>query len=282
MESNIMQDPQPMIQEARHQIYKQIEIIKKYEPYGLSIEGGQAIQMLREDLSKHLDKLSESQKTREGMTSWKLTLESVILRQFTTKVGGGGQGEISLEKDKLMIETVNKAIKSCLVYAQAILNYRDKQETFTKLITNALQNIFDSLGALRRYVNGISFETYKYSRSDEEQGKLFSVKRNIEEATRLFDSMWKMKTTIEILERLDYYLNPLMENYLNIAGETMDTLGNPEELNFIRSHLNSIKENIALVRSKTTNKKSHMLDLGLCMSNLPNQYFVQTTRRRHT
>ncbi len=149
-------------------------------------------------------------------------------------------------------------------------------------IRQALKNISDSLRALNIYTNGIPFDIYKHNRPREDQKKLYSVKMNIVEATRLFGSDWTFKTTTEILETLGRYLPPQMEIYLDIAGKTMDMLGNPEDLKFIRDHLDSIKENMAIVRSKTTNKEPHTMDLSLCMSNLPNQYFVQATRQRHT
>jgi len=118
MESNIM-DPQPLIDEARHQIYKRFNIIQEHKPWGLSVEGRHALEMLREALSEHLKKLPVSSKTVKGMTSWKSTLEDVIFKQFTKEMPGA---------ENFMIEAVNKAIKSCLVFAKAIQIYRSKQE----------------------------------------------------------------------------------------------------------------------------------------------------------
>jgi late competence protein required for DNA uptake (superfamily II DNA/RNA helicase) len=108
-----------MIDEAQNQIYQKYKIIKEYAPHGLSVECRQAIQMLRNNLSKHLTNLMKSSWTREGMTSWKSTLEDVIFKQFTKEMPG---------VENFMIEAVNKAIKSCLVFANAIQIYRSKQE----------------------------------------------------------------------------------------------------------------------------------------------------------
>jgi hypothetical protein len=305
MESNIMEDPQPMINEARDQIYKKFEIIKEYAPHGLSVASRQALETLREALSKHEDNLMKSSWTREGMTSWKTTLETVILR-FTTEVGGGGQGEFSLRADNDMIEAVNKEIKSCLVYAQAILLYREKQER-ARLIDNYCKQIEGFFNEILSYNTlGVSYEALDKLREAvknrlkdlQESSKtvpdMYIWKKNLQEALTQFPPVQYDARSMcpygggrpELVETPENVMldavHTLIKKCLE-AAESIKGLRQKEDLARIKSrHEAEMERQKYYYKAKTT-----LFDMvhggdALCVSNLPNQYFVQTTRRRHT
>jgi len=107
-----------------------------------------------------------------------------------------------------------------------------------------------------------------------QQQTLDQVKSDISNADKLFPSG---RLTTTILENLNEYLPELIDKYINDARiwfesdfptNILNVLDEPI-LAIIQSHLDSLKKNMAIVRSKTMS-----LD-----SNLPNQYFVQTTRQ---
>lgn len=288
-----------MIDEARDQIDKQIEIIEKYTLHGLSNEGSQAIQILREGLSKHKDNLMKSSWTREGMTSWKTTLETVFSR-FTTEVGGGA------DADEHMIDTVNKAIKSCLVYAQAILLYREKQER-ARLIDNYCKKIEGFFNEILSYNTwGVNYEALDKLREAvknrlkdlQESSKtvpdMYIWKKNLQEALTQFPPVQYDARSMcpygggrpELVETPENVMldavHTLIEKCLE-AAESIKDLRQKEDLARIKSrHEAEMERQKYYYKAKTT-----LFDMvhggdALCVSNLPNQYFVQTTRRRHT
>ena len=140
----------------------------------------------------------------------------------------------------------------------------------------ALQNINSSLTQLDILFNDFRYDVDRVRRKMNklQQQTLDQVKSDISNADRLFPSAM-LKTTI--LENLNKYLPELIDKYINNARiwfesdfptNILNVLDEPI-LAIIRSHLDSLKKNMAIVRSQTMH-----LD-----SNLPNQYFVQTTRQ---
>ncbi len=144
----------------------------------------------------------------------------------------------------------------------------------------ALYDINNSLTRLKFLYEHEVFSDYRKGVTVQRQQTLDSIKENILEASKLFPSSILATT---VLENVEQYLPEKIDDDLKNARALIKTF--PENmlnaphaviLKLIQSQLDSIQKNMAIVRSETINQTM------LCMSNLPNQYFVQTTRQRHT
>jgi hypothetical protein len=144
----------------------------------------------------------------------------------------------------------------------------------------ALHDINNSLTRLKFLYEHEEFSNYRKSVTVQRQQTLDSIKENILEASKLFPSSILATT---VLENVEQYLPEKIDDDLKNARALIKTF--PENmlnaphaviLQLIQSQLDSIQKNMTIVRSETINQ-TMSLD-----SNLPNQYFVQTTRQRHT
>jgi len=146
----------------------------------------------------------------------------------------------------------------------------------------ALYYIKDSLTRLKNMFENELITRYRDKMDFEQQKTLNLVQYNILKASSLFPSG---KLPKDVLRNLQRYLPSEIDKFLHDANvftiKLMKML--PDEHIFfgiftrsIKSELVSIQKNMAIVRSETINQEMS-LD-----SNLPNQYFVQTTRQRHT
>jgi hypothetical protein len=147
----------------------------------------------------------------------------------------------------------------------------------------ALHDINNSLIRLKFLYEHEVFSDYRKSVTVQRQQTLDLVKQNISEVSQLFPSSILATT---VLENVEQYLPEKIDDDLKNARTLIKTFpknmlnaANAVILTLIQSQLKSIKKNMAIVRNKTINQT---MNLDLCMSNLPNQYFVQTTRQRHT